>query len=617
MIRTQQATLPFSTTFDYTGIVEKVRTRVDGKTLILTDDIELEVHRSSCVGLGDRLRVTKRSGRLRVDAICENGSAAVLPAFKSVFTLPDLSGRLTVREAKSAEDFEGYERLASYHYRAHQGFGRRAILVASLERAGSEVIVGYLEIANTFAGHKARNALLDAKFEDSSGVAWDRWDKHARAKYMNAIPRIARCVVHPEFRGAGIGVMLCIGAIEYCKSHWHISRTKPLFIEITADMLKFVPFAQRAGMSYIGTTSGNIDRVQRDQRYLNRVLADIESGVRDRESHSVFSANAKSMLQRQRADVERIRKIAAEQQIDVDEMLSVFLSADTPDGMSPTAYELLSSLLRFPKPTYMAGLTKDASAFLSMRLSQMPPVEPPSVLAEIEPTPLDTAIRIAGLTIAYEHSIVPSSWANAIQEAFGINKKVRSATGVKSLSVDIEPKQVVYVWGPSGSGKTGLLEVLCGTRKATEGIIHNFAAKDCALFSLDFDDRPAIEQVGSSELSHSLFCMNSAGLSEAALYFKHPGMLSAGQRHRLAIARLIASKKPVWIIDEFCSVLDDTTAAIVSKNVGRTARALGVTAIIAGPRREPVISGLHPSFVLNLDSVGRWKIEPPSLYKGE
>jgi ABC-type ATPase with predicted acetyltransferase domain len=86
-------------------------------------------------------------------------------------------------------------------------------------------------------------------------------------------------------------------------------------------------------------------------------------------------------------------------------------------------------------------------------------------------------------------------------------------------------------------------------------------------------------------------------------------MLSAGQRHRLAIARLIASKKPVWVIDEFCSVLDDTTAAIVSKNVARTARSLGVTAFIAGPRREPVLSALRPSFVLNLDSLGRWKIE--------
>ena len=602
--------LPYpSPTFDCTGTVEKVRSRADGRTLILSDGLEIEVHRSCCVGVGDELRVTKRSGRLNVDAICKNGVAAVLPAFRSSHALPDLGGRLIVREAKDAEDMEGYQRLASYHYRSHQSFGRKAVLVAYLERGGVESLVGYLELSNTFAGHKSRNALLDSEFEDASGVKWGRWDLKARREYLNAIARIGRCVVHPEFRGAGIGVLLCEGAIDYCKSHWHISRIKPLFLEITADMLKFVPFAESAGMTYIGTTSGNIGRVQKDQRYLNRVLADIEGGLRDRESHSVFSANAKSMLQKQRGDVDRIRKIASDQKLDVDQMLSVFLSSDTPDGMSPTAYGLLSTLLRFPKPTYMAGLTKDAVAFLSKRLSENPPAAPASVIKEMRPEALRDRISISDLTISYSYKVAPSPWANAIQEAFGIERTIKSQTGVSGLNLEVDPRQIVYVWGPSGSGKTGFLDAMMGKRKPTEGKVKGLKQKDIAIFSLDFEDKPAIEQVGSTELSHCLFSMNAAGLSEAALYFKHPNMLSAGQRHRLAIARLIASKKPVWVIDEFCSVLDDTTAAIVSKNVARTARSLGVTAFVAGPRREPVLSALRPSFVLNLDSLGRWKIE--------
>lgn len=613
MIRLPSASSPAPSTLDYVGTVERVRVKADGKTLTLTGGVELDVHRSCCVGVDDELRITKRSGKLKAEAICENGTATVLPAFRVTHALPDLGGRLVVREARDASDVDGYERLASYHYRAHQSFGRKAMLVATLEREGVETLVGYLELNNTFAGNKPRNDLLDAKFDDASGVSWARWDMKVRGRYLNAIARIGRCVVHPEFRGAGIGVLLCSGAIEYCKTHWHISRIKPLFIEITADMLKFVPFAQSAGMTYVGTTSGNIDRVKRDQRYLNRVFADIESGARDRESHSVFSANAKSMLQKQRGDVERIRKIAADQNLDVEQMLSVFLSADTPDGMSPTAYELLSSLLRFPKPTYMAGLTKDASAFLSKRLSELRPEEPALVTEEMQPPELVSAIKVADLSIAYEYSVASSAWANAIQEAFGIDRTIKSVTGVSALTFDAQPKDVVYVWGPSGSGKTGFLEAICGGRKPSSGTVRGLTPKDCAIFSLDFDDKPAIEQVGAPELAHCLFSMNAAGLSEAALYFKHPSMLSTGQRHRLAIARLIASRKPVWIVDEFCSVLDDTTAAIVSKNVGRTARSLGVTAFIAGPRREPVLSALRPSFILNLDSLGRWKIETPKF----
>lgn len=596
-------------TLDYTGTVEKVRTRPNGKLLTLTDSFELEVPRSCCVGLGDQLRVIKRSGRLKVEAICKNGVATVLPAFRNIHTLADLGGRLEIREAKDAADIEGYERLSAYHYRSHQSFGRKAVLVAYLERGGVENLVGYLELSNTFAGHKSRNDLLDAQFEDASGIKWDRWSIKARSEYINAIARIGRCVVHPEYRGAGIGVLLCAGAIGYCKTHWHISQLKPLFLEITADMLKFVPFAESAGMTYIGTTSGNIGRVKKDQSYLNRVLNDIEKGIRDRESHSVFSVKAKSMLQKQRGDLDRIRKIAADQNLEVDDMLSVFLSADTPDGISPTAYDLLSTLLRFPKPTYMAGLTKDASAFLSLRLSENPPAPPNSVIEEMRPEPLMTPVIISKLTIAYDYNIKPSPWANAIQEAFGIDRSIKSLTGITELDFEIQPRQIVYVWGPSGSGKTGFLDVLAGSKKPTSGQVRTFQPKECAVFSLEFEDAPAIEQIGSPELSHCLFSMNAAGLSEAALYFKHPNMLSAGQRHRLAIARMIASKRPVWIIDEFCSVLDDTTAAIVSKNVARTARSLGITAFIAGPRREPVLSALRPSVILNLDSLGRWKVE--------
>lgn len=594
---------------EYTGVVEKVRIKGDLKTLILSGGVEVNVPKSNCAGLDDLFEITSRSGRTKVEAICENGRASVLPLYRTSVALPDLGGRLIIREARDSLDLEGYERLAAFHYRAHQSFGRKAVLIAVLERGDEQLLVGYLEITNTFVGHQSRNSLLDAAFEDSSGIQWLRWDMKTRARYLNAIARISRCVVHPEFRGAGIGVALCQGALSYCRNHWHISRIKPLFLEITADMLKFVPFARQAGMSFIGTTSGNIGRVKRDQRYLNRIWSDIKLGLRDPESHAVFASNAKSMMQKQRGDVERIQKIALDQQLDVDEMLSLFLSAETPDGMSPTAYELLSSLLRFPKPTYMAGLTKDAAAFLSLRLSQCPPVEGNKVFETLNPAPLQLPIVVQDLTISYNFELTSSAWANAVREAFGIEKNVQSNTGVNNLNVQINSGDLVYVWGPSGSGKSGFLDALSGKRVPSSGYVRNLDSSVCAIFSSDFEERPAIELVGAPGLAESLYCMNSAGLSEASLYFKRPSMLSTGQRHRLAIARLIASKKPVWIIDEFCSVLDDTTAAIVAKNLRRILRALKVTAVIAGPRRDPVIRALEPNTVLNLNSLGTWSVE--------
>ena len=186
-------------TLDYEGAVEKVRTHDAGKVVTLTGGLELEVPRASCVGLKDELRVTRRSGRLKAEALCENGVAVVLPSFRSTYVLPDLSGRLVVREARDSKDIDGYTRLASFHYRSHQSFGRKAILVAYLERGGAESLVGYIELSNTFAGHRSRNALLDSAFEDESGLSWARWDMTTRAKYLNAIVRISRCVVRPKF----------------------------------------------------------------------------------------------------------------------------------------------------------------------------------------------------------------------------------------------------------------------------------------------------------------------------------------------------------------------------------------------------------------------------------
>ena len=99
------------------------------------------------------------------------------------------------------------------------------------------------------------------------------------------------------------------------------------------------------------------------------------------------------------------------------------------------------------------------------------------------------------------------------------------------------------------------------------------------------------------------------GLAEANLYFKHPDHLSAGQRYRLALARLMQSRRPIWVVDEFCSILADATAKLISWNLGKFVRRLGITAIVAGPRREPVLSALRPDRTLALDSLGEWNFE--------
>lgn len=58
--------------------------------------------------------------------------------------------------------------------------------------------------------------------------------------------------------------------MTFARDHWQVARLKPKFIEISAGMLKFVPFSQHAG---------NLGRVVKDLRYLlanqDRVNGDV------------------------------------------------------------------------------------------------------------------------------------------------------------------------------------------------------------------------------------------------------------------------------------------------------------------------------------------------------
>jgi ABC-type ATPase with predicted acetyltransferase domain len=99
---------------------------------------------------------------------------------------------------------------------------------------------------------------------------------------------------------------------------------------------------------------------------------------------------------------------------------------------------------------------------------------------------------------------------------------------------------------------------------------------------------------------HALYALNVSGLAEAHLYVKRFSELSNGQRYRAMVAKLIASGRGVWVADEFCATLDPVTANIVSRNLRRCAKQLGVTAILAAANWTEFIQELKPDVVIQL-----------------
>src|SRR5215212_7484731 len=205
--------------------------------------------------------------------------------------------------------------------------------------------------------NKARGALLDAPFK-ANGLAWERWDAEVQRRYIHLNVRIARCVVYPEFRGLGVGQLLVKHAAKFARDRWQVSRLKPYFMEISADMLKYVPFAQRSGMTYIGETEGNLKRVAKDLSYLLRNKERINAG-------EIVRGGVFGMLDKQVTRMSKAVALMEKNGWNLDELmekLQKFLITGTLKD-----FDLLHEILSLPKPTYLQGLSEEAEHFVSQR----------------------------------------------------------------------------------------------------------------------------------------------------------------------------------------------------------------------------------------------------------
>ena len=244
--------------------VRSVKYESSNKIFHFDNGTDLNTHRFCCLGYGDDISL---DGNGNVNIQCLNGSAIVTPPYetKDIVRVGKRTIPIVIKEPTTEKELSGYHKLEEYHYRSKAIHGRRIPLVMASADPLLPDVLAYIELATAFIMNRPRAVLFDHPFKDEAGnISWDTWKKDTTRKFTNIVVRIARCVVSPEFRGLGLAKILVKHSIEFARDHWHIAGLKPLFLEITADMLRYVPFVESAGMHYIGETEGNLGRVNKD-----------------------------------------------------------------------------------------------------------------------------------------------------------------------------------------------------------------------------------------------------------------------------------------------------------------------------------------------------------------
>jgi heme exporter protein A len=147
----------------------------------------------------------------------------------------------------------------------------------------------------------------------------------------------------------------------------------------------------------------------------------------------------------------------------------------------------------------------------------------------------------------------------------------------QDLSFAIGAGEALMVVGPNGSGKTTLLRLIAGLLPPTAGRIALADSEEPVAEAVHFvghlDALKGALTLGENlTFYRSLFGGERDAVVEAlgrvgigTLAMLPAEVLSAGQRRRAALARLLVSHRPIWLLDEPANALDTDGQTLLAR----------------------------------------------------
>lgn len=179
---------------------------------------------------------------------------------------------------------------------------------------------------------------------------------------------------------------------------------------------------------------------------------------------------------------------------------------------------------------------------------------------------------------------------------------------LEGLGFRLESGGALILRGPNGAGKTTLLRTIAGLQPPLKGRV--VGAEDRVAYAAHSDGlKPTLTVAENLSFWASVFGHGS--IEQALETFdlvplrnRSAGALSAGQKRRLGLSRMLVTGRPIWIMDEPTVSLDTASvamfAAAVRAHLGQGGAALIATHIDLGLEAEVL-------------DVGPYKAKPPAL----